>query len=194
MDSSVRRGVRVRMEECVTMLLESAPVLQGGWVQCVVSHVQREDSGRTAPRNVSVTTMAFVCRPLDSVSAALDTQGNGVRTSVQLELMVLAVQRHVAVRTMPSATTSTACVCVSQDSQGRRAMSDCVLKDVTASAVTESVRATNRTLAAATRCRGSAHVSVVGRASTATRRAPQDFMASPASRCASARTAPTATV
>ena len=31
MGSSVRRDVHVRMEECVIMCLESAPVLQDGW-------------------------------------------------------------------------------------------------------------------------------------------------------------------
>lgn len=46
-------------------------------VQCVASHVQRGDLAKIVPRNVSVTTAAFVCPPLDSVSAALDTQENG---------------------------------------------------------------------------------------------------------------------
>ena len=46
-------------------------------VQCAASHVQRGDLDRTAPRNVSVTTTAFVCCPLDSVFAPLDTQENG---------------------------------------------------------------------------------------------------------------------
>lgn len=150
--------------------------------------------GETVPKNVSVTTMASVCRQLDSVSAVRDTSENGVRTSVQLVLMVLAVQRRAAVRTTASATTPTACVCVSQATQERHVTSDCVLKDTTASAVTGSVRALPRTHAAATQCQGSVPVSLAGRASTAMRRAPQDFTASPASRCASARTVPTATV
>lgn len=149
---------------------------------------------RIVPRNVNVTTMASVCHPLDSVSAALDTQENGVRTSVQLVPMGLAVQRLAAVRTTASATTPTECVCVSQDTQGRPATSDCVLKVTTASDVTGSVPAMPRTHAAATQCQGSVHVSLVGQASTATRHAPQDFMVSPASRCASARMVPTATV
>lgn len=46
-------------------------------VQCVASHVQRGDLDKTVPRSVSVTTMASVCCPLESVSAALDTQENG---------------------------------------------------------------------------------------------------------------------
>ncbi len=59
--------------------------------------------------------------------------------------MVLAVQRRVAVRTTASATTPTACVCVSQDTQARHVMSDCVLKDTTASDVIGSVHAMPRT-------------------------------------------------
>lgn len=67
------------------------------------------------------------------------------KTSVQLVLMVQAVQRHVPARTMASATTLTECVCVSPGTRGRSAMSDCVLKGTTASGVTGSVRALPRT-------------------------------------------------
>lgn len=45
----------------------------------MVSHVQKGDLEKTVPRNVSVTTMAFVCHLLDSASVALDTQENGKR-------------------------------------------------------------------------------------------------------------------
>lgn len=48
-------------------------------VQCVASHVQKGDLDRTVHRSVSVTTMASVYHPLDSVCAALDTQENGER-------------------------------------------------------------------------------------------------------------------
>lgn len=151
-----------------------------------------DDLGKTVPKNVSVTIMVSVCRPLDSVSAALDTQETGVRTSVQLVLMVLAVRRPVAVRTTASATTPTGCVCVSQDTQEEPVTSHCVLKATTAYGATGSVRATVQTPAAATPCQESARASPVGRVSTAMRRAPLDFMASPAGRCASARTVLTA--
>lgn len=57
----------------------------------MVSHVQKGDLEKTVPRNVSVTTMAFVCHLLDSASVALDTQENGARMSVHSVLMVLAV-------------------------------------------------------------------------------------------------------
>lgn len=43
----------------------------------MASHVQRAVLEETVPKNVSVTTMGFVLRPLDNVSAALDTQENG---------------------------------------------------------------------------------------------------------------------
>lgn len=46
-------------------------------VQCAASHVQRGDLDKTVPRNVSVTTMAFVYCLMDSVSAPPDTQENG---------------------------------------------------------------------------------------------------------------------
>lgn len=46
----------------------------------MASHAQRGDLDKTAPRNVSVTTMAFVCRPVDNVSAALGTQESGKRS------------------------------------------------------------------------------------------------------------------
>lgn len=45
----------------------------------MVSHVQKGDLEKTVPRNVSVTTVAFVCHLLDSASVALDTQENGKR-------------------------------------------------------------------------------------------------------------------
>lgn len=194
MGSSVRRDVLVRMEECVTMSPESVPVLLDGWVQCVVNPVQKDDSDRTVPRNVSVTITASVFHLLDNVSAAPVTLENGARTSVQLGRMVQAAHRHVAVRTTANATTSMECVCVTRDTQGRHVTPDCVLRDVTASGVIRSVPVTSTTHAAATRCQGSVRVSPVGPASTATRHAPQDFMASPASRCASARMVPTVTV
>lgn len=160
----------------------------------MASHVQRGDLDKTVPRNVSVTTMASVCHSLDSVSAALDTQENGASMSVQLVLMVLAAQRRVAVRTTANATIPMECVCVSQDTQGRHVMSDCALKNTMASGVIGGVHATTRTHATATQCQGSVHVSLVGQASTAMRHAPQDFMASPASRCVSAKMVLTATV
>lgn len=160
----------------------------------MASHVQRGDLDRTVPRSVSVTTMASVCHPLESVSAALDTQENGASTSVQLVLMVMAVQRRVSVRTTVNATTPMECVCVSQDSQERHVSSDFVLKDTTASGVMGNVCALLRKRTAATQCQGSVHVSLVGQASTAMRHVPQDFMASPASSCASARMVQTATV
>lgn len=46
-------------------------------VQCVASHAQRGDLDKTVPRSVSVTTTASVCRPLESVSAALDSLESG---------------------------------------------------------------------------------------------------------------------
>lgn len=59
--------------------------------------------------------------------------------SVQLALMVLAVQRRVAARTKASAITPMEHVCVSQDTLGRPVMSDCVLKDTMATNVIGSV-------------------------------------------------------
>lgn len=73
-------------------------------------------------------------------------------------------------------------------------MSDCVLKESTACVAIGNVRAMSRTLMAATQYQGSAHVCLVGQVSTAMRRALQDFMASPVSRCASARMVLIATV
>lgn len=59
-------------------------VVAGCRAQCVASHVQREDLDQTVLRNVSVTTTASVSHPLDSVSAALDTQENGKRSCLLL--------------------------------------------------------------------------------------------------------------
>lgn len=101
---------------------------------------------KTVPRNVSVTTMAFVCHLLDSASVALDTQENGARMSVPLVLMVLPVQRHVIVKTTASATTAMECVFVSQDTQERHVMSDCVLKESMACVAIGNVRAMSKAL------------------------------------------------
>lgn len=43
----------------------------------MASHAQRGDLDKTVPRSASVTTTASVCRPLESVSAALDSQESG---------------------------------------------------------------------------------------------------------------------
>ena len=67
--------------------------------------------------------------------------------SVQLVLMVLAVQSDATVRTTASATIPMECVCVRQDTQGKHVMSDCVPKATMASGAKGSVRATIRTLA-----------------------------------------------
>lgn len=61
-------------------------------------------------------------------------------------LMEQDVQRHVAVKTMASATTPTVCVCVSMDTQESPVVSACALKDATASDVTGNVSATAKTL------------------------------------------------
>lgn len=66
--------------------------------------------------------------------------------SVHSVLMVLAVQRYVIVKTTASATTAMECVFVSQDTQERHVMSDCVLKESTACVAIGNVRAMSRTL------------------------------------------------
>ncbi|KAI3361809.1 hypothetical protein L3Q82_001966 [Scortum barcoo] len=53
----------------VTGECKCSPGYTGALVQCVASHVQRGDLDRTVPRNVNVTTMASVCRPLDSAES-----------------------------------------------------------------------------------------------------------------------------
>ena len=72
--------------------------------------------------------------------------------SVQLVLMVLAVRRRVVVRTTANVTTPMECVCVSQDTQGRRVTSDSVLKETMVSIVKESVHAMQRPHAGTLKC------------------------------------------
>lgn len=101
----VSRGVPAKMGACATMSLESALALLVGWAQCVVSPALRVALERTVPKNASVTMEERVMLPQASVTAAQDTQGNGVRTNVLLGAMESAVLRPAGVSTEASVTT-----------------------------------------------------------------------------------------
>lgn len=64
--------------------------------------------------------------------------------NVQLVLTVLAVRKDVAVKTVVNATITMETACVSQASQARCVMSDCVPKETMAYCVTGSVHAIPR--------------------------------------------------
>lgn len=143
--------------------------------------------------SVSVTTMAFVCPPRDSVCAAPATLESGARTSARWGHTVRAVRRRVIVRTMANATTPTACVCVSLDTQGRRARPDCVLRVSMDLNVTKNALVQPTTHAGVSRCPVNVHVVLGGQVSTVMKLALQGSLESCANKFVNVRTAQTAT-
>lgn len=71
----------------------------------MVSPAPRVALERTVPKNASATMEGRVMLPQANVTAAQDTQGNGVRTNVLLGPMEFAVRRPAGVLTEGSVIT-----------------------------------------------------------------------------------------
>lgn len=102
---SVSRDVPAKMEACAIMSLENALALLAGWAQCVVSPALRVALERTVPKNASATTEERVTLPQANVTAAQDTQGNGVRTNALWGPTGFAVRKPAGVSMEGSAIT-----------------------------------------------------------------------------------------